>query len=252
MGPAQYDIGPSEYVAAFRSVKAGKNVFMFILAGTILLQLAGFILVDLAGVIDEVQAAPADVRPAATSQEIREQAEAHAVAAGRATQWQVILKWVFPATKFLAFASCVLAVLTVMFAVKLSLLGRLGGIAGFMSAFLWSLILLAAVTPWQQILNSALACGALYNLKELTTWARQVKASWGAANGDLLDWMLYYARFIAYPVITLLIWLLVMVKFARGYKDSSLAPVGTILEQRPSEPEKPREPAPPLEPDESQ
>jgi len=53
-------------------------------------------------------------------------------------------------------------------------------------------------------------------------------------------------------VVTLLIWLLVMAKFARGYKDSSLAPVGTILEQRPSEPEKPREPAPPLEPDESQ
>jgi len=252
MGPAQYDIGSSHCLAAFRSVRAGKNVFMFILAGMILLQLAGFVLVNFVGVIDEVEAAPIGPGLHATTQEVRQQAEARAQAAGRATQWQVMLRWVFPATRFLAFVMGVLAVLTLMFAVKLSLLGRLGGIPGFMSAFLWSLILLATVTPWQQLLNGALACGALYNLKELVTSAERVKASWGAADADLLDWIFYYARFIAYPVIALLIWLVVMTKFARGYKDSSLAPVGAILEQRPDEPERPGEPAPRLESDENQ
>ena len=239
MESTPYDTEDSSWPAAFRSVKAGKNVFMLIAAATILFQLVCFILIDFVGVIDAVEARGPGVDKQATTQEVRRDAEEVAEQAQSATVWQAMFHWFLPGTKFLGFVAVLLTVVTLMFAVKLALVGRLGGIAGFMSAFFWSLILLVVLTPWQQVLGGAVASGALYNLGELTRQVRLVNGSWGASDANLMDWTLYYARFIAYPVIALLVWALVMLKFARGFKQSSLAPVGTVLQTRLAEPASP-------------
>jgi len=232
MEPLQYDIGSSGYVAAFRSVKAAKNIFMALLALAILVQLGSFVLVQFVGVIDDIQAKPV---PAPQTQPASAPAGCTRLL-GSATFWQELLHWTMPAMKFVAMTAGLLAVLTLMFAVKLALLGRLGGIGGFMSAFFWSIILLVMVTPWQQILRGEFASGALCNLGELIRWAKNIRTTWGAEQPSLLDQILYYGRFIAYPVTALLVWLAVQIKFSGGYKDSILSPVGTIPEQRPPEP----------------
>lgn len=209
---------------------------MILVVLSILTQLCGFILVNFVGVIDD-QHTPLSIGPAETTTAPAETISQKQIAATySATFWELVLNWVFPTAKFIAMVSALLAVLTIMFAVKLSLVGRLGGIPGFMSAFFWSLILLAAVTPWQQIIDGEFATGALYNMGELTQEVSRIKASWGADDVSIFDRILFYARFIAYPVIALLIWVAVMSKFARGYKGSIMAPVGTIGEQRPDEP----------------
>ena len=239
MESTSYDSENASWPTAFRSVKAGKNVFMLIVAATIVLQLVCFILIDFVGTIDAIEASAPGTEKQATTQEVRREAEQFADQAQSATVWQAMFHWVLPGTKFLGFVAALLTVVTLMFAVKLALVGRLGGIAGFMSAFFWSLILLVLVAPWQQILSGAVASGALYNLGELTRQVRLVNESWGASDASLMDSMLYYARFIAYPVLALLVWALVMLKFARGFKQSSLAVLGTILQARLAEPGSP-------------
>ena len=232
MEPKGYPVASSACAEAFRSVKAGKNVFMWILLAMILIQLAAFILVEFAGVLDAMYSPQVAPARGATTQEIGAQAEAKAEATEPAAIWQTAMMWVLPTTTFIGLIVALLAVLTLMFAVKLAIVGRLGGIPGFMSAFYWSLILLAMVTPWQQILSGSVACGALFNLGELTREAKMVRPEWGAEDAGLTRWILYYTRFIGYPVLALIVQLLVMSKFSRGYRDSELAPVGTLLEER--------------------
>jgi len=143
-------------------------------------------------------------------------AEAHAPAKKtpptKAEKWHDVLRWSLPAAKFLAMVCGMLLALTLLFAVGLSLIGKLGGMAGMISGFFWSLILFVMVVPWQQVLvKSDLACGALYSLGDLLA-ARQTWATdphWRAQT-------LYYGRFVVYPGVALLIWLIVHVKFTCG------------------------------------
>ena len=135
------------------------------------------------------------------------------VAASRAEKWRSALGWALPAAKFVATVSGMLLALTILFAVGLSLVGRLGGTAGLMSAFFWSLVLFMMVVPWQQVLaKSTLACGALYNLGDLLAG----RARWAGPDATWQRSALFYGRFVAYPSVALLVWLIVHVKFVRG------------------------------------
>ncbi len=125
---------------------------------------------------------------------------------------KLVLKYGLPASRFAALVLGLMLVLMVMFAVKLSLVERVGGVAGFMSAFNWSLILLMMLIPWRPILDSSLSCGALFTFSELM----QADAALGQTP-VMLDQIFFYARFLGYPGLALLVCLIVQAKFSRGY-----------------------------------
>ncbi len=228
-------------VAAFRSVKAAKNLFMWLIAMAIVLQLGSFIAVQFFGVLDPLyakQAAPTPATQPATTQPTTQPAVASVDNSGDVlveTLREVLIPGL-EATKFFTFILCLLAVLTLMFAAKLSLVGSLGGMGGFMSAFFWSLILLAVLTPWESIVGGAFVPGATYTFSSMKDAMTSIRPQWGAGSVEMFDTIVFYGRFIAYPAVALLIWLIVMLKFAKGYKTSVLAPVGTIPTERPAEP----------------
>jgi len=210
-----------EYAIAFRSIRAAKNLAATLIILFILMQIGATIAVHFARVFDTLPAA------AAPSPRTLPAAEAGAEPADEPTTqaadseldfehiFSIALRYSLPGMRFAALVLGLLLVLMVMFAVKLSLVERIGGVAGFMSAFNWSLILLMMLVPWRQILSSSISCGALFNLSELT------RAD--SALGDtpeLLDQAFFYARFIAYPCVALLTCLLVQAKFARGYSTA--------------------------------
>ncbi len=219
MNISQTDLASSGCAEALRSLKAGKNIFMTVVLLVLLTHIGSFLAVQFGGVIDPP---PPKDQSVATTQPATQAAEANAEQETREAynraMYEETLRWALPACRFFAVVASLLAVLTFMFAVKLAIIGRLGGIANYMSAFLWSLILLAMVTPWQQVLGSSFASGVLFNLGELTSYVEKIKSSWGASTPGPLEVALYYARFIAYPVIALLVWLVVMVKFAAAYR----------------------------------
>ncbi len=141
--------------------------------------------------------------------------------------WQETMSWALYTTKLLAPLVAMLLLVSILLAVSVSLLGRLGGISGLVSAFFWAALLMALLMPWQRILNDDSVWGATYELGELIEGSRKVIAEWGAATPSTVDQSLYYARFAGLPGITLLIWLTVAVRFSSGCKGAAgLVPEG--------------------------
>jgi hypothetical protein len=240
MQQIQYDIRPAEFHDAMKSTRSARVTFWLLLGLAMMLQLAAFGLVEFGGVLEGDEAAlvkgtddktpttPAAKASSAPAKKPSSPAKPHASKTSttkpreagsqepqltKAEKWRIALRWSLPAAKFIAMVTALLLTLTILFAVGLSLVGRLGGMAGLMSAFFWSLILFVMVVPWQQVLvKRTLACGALFNLGELLTR----RAEWGGPEAPMGDTVLYYGRFVAYPGAGLLIWLIVHVKFVRA------------------------------------
>jgi hypothetical protein len=243
--------GKPEYAVAFRSIKSAKNFASMLIILALLLQIGGVVVVHFVRLLDEpvagepviqkAEAAQPAGKPTAkvVSKAVATAAEApdakvenkaavetaaKTPAAGTTKySWddldltapgisRLVLKYGLPASRFAVLVLGLMLVLMVMFAVKLSLVERVGGVAGFMSAFNWSLILLMMLIPWRPILGSSMSCGALFTFSEL------MKAD--AALGQtpvLLDQIIFYARFLGYPGFALLVCLIVQSKFSRGF-----------------------------------
>jgi len=219
----RHSSGRSEYAVAFRSIRASKNLAAAIVAICILLQIGVAAAVHFAKVLETAPTNAPAVEDNVDEPVAKTDAEATTrpadQAEGSAVIWREALHWGLPATRFAAMAVCLVLVLMVMFAVKLALIERVGGVAGFIAAFNWSAILLVMLVPWKPILGSAFSCGALFNLGELEA----ADAALGAAP-DLFQQAMFYGRFIAYPAVALFICLIVQVKFAKGYAVANFTP----------------------------
>ena len=204
-----------EYAIAFRSIRAAKNLAATLIILCILVQIGATAAVRFARVLDEPAAAASPASPA-TQPDVEGAAVATTQPAESdvyfASLYRSLLQYGLPGSRFAALVLCLLLVLMVMFAVKLSLVERVGGVAGFMGAFNWSLILLMMLIPWRPILDSSLSCGALFTLTELI----HAESALGETP-DQITQAVFYARFIAYPCLAMFTCLLVQAKFARGY-----------------------------------
>jgi len=129
--------------------------------------------------------------------------------------------WGLALTKLAALILSVLLVMTFMFASQVSLVGQLGATAGFLSAFCWSMFIVVLLVPWQQV-GSALACGATFNFGQWLEQARTVRANWGATEQDIGATVIYYLRFLLYPIVTLVIVMIAGSRFGAGYRPIRL------------------------------
>jgi hypothetical protein len=93
--------------------------------------------------------------------------------------------------------AAILYCLTVLLALKISLVGRLGGINHICRAFFLSLIMLLLLLPWQRIF-AGVVIGAIYTPCELVKWT-------SAGTGDMFDIILFYLRFCGFWLLILLL-----------------------------------------------
>lgn len=225
MGQFDYSYETSQYTSAMRSLRAARNLLAALVLLAILVQLAGFILVNFTGVLDAKFAGSSPQAATLPSEDAAQPADDTSADIARAALYEASLNWALPAAKFIAMVSAILLSLIILLAVKVSLLGRLTGMAKLISAFLWSLVLLMMVTPWQQVLSGSFASGALFNLGELLEYSRRINPAFGAKGVTTLDLAFFYARFAAYPALALLVWCVVFAKFARGCATSIALPM---------------------------
>ena len=102
--------------------------------------------------------------------------------------------------------------LTILLALKVSLVGRLGGINHICRAFFLSLIMLVLLLPWQKVFGGV-ALGAIYTPCELVKWC-------SAETGRIIDIVLCYLRFSGYWLLILL--LLIFSQFRSGRWSKSV------------------------------
>jgi len=100
--------------------------------------------------------------------------------------------------------------LTILLALKISLVGRLGGINHICRAFFLSLIMLFLLLPWQKAFGG-IALGAIYTPSELVEWC-------SAEAGSILGIVLRYLRFTGYWLVILLLLIFSQLRSGRWTK----------------------------------
>jgi hypothetical protein len=100
--------------------------------------------------------------------------------------------------------------LTMLFGLKVSMHGRLGGINHISRAFFLSLILLVLLLPWQTVFGN-MVTGAIFSPGELAQWCSK-----GAE--DIFDLVLYYLRFTGFGALIFLLLIFSQIRSIRWAK----------------------------------
>ncbi len=225
-----------EAVGVFR---CWKNLFFAVILVGLLLLGACFWIMDLGLISDESKGEQAVTVEAVTEQvvpvveetvdEVKQQVdEAAAKVAGDANapddqtkakkplklpfklrQGQVM--WAIRALDAVVIMAAVLYCLAILFTLKISMVGRLGGINHISRAFFWSLILLALIVPWQVVLGWGLF-GVTFEPSEL------VRRTAGYESDSVFVKALFWFRFVVVWAIALLCLILAQVRTSRWSK----------------------------------
>jgi hypothetical protein len=103
-----------------------------------------------------------------------------------------------------------LYLLTTLFSLKVSLIGRLGGINHISRAFFLSLVMLVLLLPWQRFFDSVVV-GAMYTPEELVEWCTT------ETNG-IFGIVIHYLRFTGYWLLVLLLLMFSQLRSSRWAK----------------------------------
>lgn len=117
------------------------------------------------------------------------------------------LVWLIRFANAVLILAATLYCLTILFSLKVSMLGRLGGINHITRAFFLSLLALILLLPWHRVFN-CVALGAMFTPGEIVKW-------YSARTGDLLNTILYYLRFCGFWLLILLLLVLAQIRSSR-------------------------------------
>jgi hypothetical protein len=120
------------------------------------------------------------------------------------------LSWVIRIVNAVLILTASLYCLSMLFSLKISMLGRLGGINHISRAFFLSLLMLILLLPWQRLFGGVVP-GAIFTPEELAKWS-------SAEPGDILDRIIYYLRFSGYWLLILLLLILSQIRSIRWGK----------------------------------
>lgn len=131
-----------------------------------------------------------------------------------------LVHWMVGLTGFVGLTMSIVLSFVLLLLVKIMLVGRLIGVARVTGAYIWSLVLVVLLFPWQAFLSGHdftgrefMLPGVLYTWDELVRFARFPNAPLGEA---VLKW----TKFVAFPVVTVILLLVVQVKSNRGLRQA--------------------------------
>lgn len=194
----------ADYADSLMSTRAAKNILVLILVVMLLAQLALFFLVRF-DVISLVPPATATTQPA--------------------VNWLQFLHYGIGITAFLGVTMSVVLCFVLLLIVNIMLVGRLLGAGRVTSAFIWSLVLLVLLFPWQSFLNNVGLTpdqatfkipGVLYTYFELIDPQLGAKFQSTPATIAILKW----SRFVVFPAIAIFILLIIQAKSTRGLRQA--------------------------------
>jgi hypothetical protein len=200
----------ADYADALMTSRRAKNALVLILILILLVQLALFFLVRYD--IVKTPTLPPDSAAVATTQPAPR-------------DWWTMMHYVIGLTAFLGVALSVVLSFVVMLILNIMLVGRLVGAGRLTSAYIWAVIAVVFLFPWQAFLNNVGLTpdqatfkipGVLYTWYELTDPEVGAKFPTDRAEVAVLKWF----RYVVAPVVAILILLVIQVKSNRGLKQA--------------------------------
>ena len=120
------------------------------------------------------------------------------------------VNWVIRFCNFVLILAGTLYCLTMLFSIKISLVGRLGGINHICRAFFLSLVMLVLLLPWQNYFSNIIV-GAIYTPDELVRWCTSERTS-------IFDITVHYLRFSGYWLLIVLLLIFSQLRSSRWAK----------------------------------
>ncbi|MFB0524399.1 MAG: hypothetical protein ACETVZ_02595 [Phycisphaerae bacterium] len=120
------------------------------------------------------------------------------------------VNWVIRFCNFVLILAAVLYCLTMLFSIKISLIGRLGGINHICRAFFLSLVMLVLLLPWQNFFK-CIVVGAIYTPDELVRWCT-------AESTGIFDAIVRYLRFTGLWALVVLLLVFSQLRSSRWTK----------------------------------
>jgi hypothetical protein len=130
-------------------------------------------------------------------------------------RWTDLLQYVINLTDFLGVAFTIVLSFVLLLIVNIMLIGRLIGVGRTTSAYIWCLLLLVLVFPWQAFLSVSTFKwpGVLYTWDELISSAK--------FQNELTPFaILKWARFVGWPALAVIIVLMIQIKSNRGLRQA--------------------------------
>jgi hypothetical protein len=195
---------------ALGTLRTARCVFLLFLILSLLIHAAAFSAVKWGNVLPapsaRTQPAPGTATQAAGAPAATQTADA----AVREAVVRSLLRIVLPVTEFVGQVSCALLAVCYLTSALVCLIGGLGGVRGSLAAFFWILVLLALLFPWARWLGGIQVPGIYVTEAELTRLP--------TGPMERLPEVLFYARFLGYPALALVIALLGNARYGRAIR----------------------------------
>jgi hypothetical protein len=209
----------ADYSDALITARRAKHVLVLLIFLMLLGQLALFFTAKYTNYIP-VQNPPAPLGGNTTTVPVDTTLIAPSPLPAQATQW---MEYLVGLTGFLGITLSIVLALVILLLAMIMLVGRLVGVSRVTSAFIWSIVLIVLLFPWQAFLaNSNFVSdfkipGVLYTWAELVKYAKiDVNGNNPGPYGRILHW----GRFVAFPLLTIIITLMIQVKSNRGLREA--------------------------------
>jgi hypothetical protein len=211
----------ADYADAMLVARRAKSGIVLLLLVCLLLQLGLFFTAR----YTEILLGPRGSTPPTPAGAAVENA-ANTVAAATTTQpatafaWPDLLHYLLGVSVFLGIALSVLLAFVLLLIVTIMLVGRLIGVGRVTSAYVWCLLLIVLMFPWQALFQDQTFTsrafiwpGVMYTWDELRAFAR-------FETGDLANAILKWARFVGFPVLAIVILMVIQVRSNRGLRQA--------------------------------
>ena len=196
----------ADYADALLTARRAKNLLVLIVLLMLLIQLAVFFVVKYTGI----------VYPLAGS--------APATAPTNAPAWHDVARYAVGASDFLGVAGTILVALVLYLITQIMVVGRLIGVSRVLGALILALVVLALIFPWQAFLRDQtftsrewMFPGVLYTWDELL---HRVTIGTRGQQNSINVLILHWARFVAWPLVSIILLLMVQVKSNRGMRQA--------------------------------
>lgn len=196
-------ITAADYADALTVARRAKNWLFLLLLLMLLAQVAVFFVARNSDFIVSKQ-----VEASATTQPVEQNTLAD------------VLQYLTGLIDFLGMAFVVILSLVLLLIVHIMLVGRLVGVARVTSGLVWCFVLGVLLFPWQSFLSNATFTSESFKIPGvLYTWNELVhRANAPSSSGP--EMLLFWARFVGFPVLAVIILLAVQAKSSRGLKQA--------------------------------
>jgi hypothetical protein len=193
----------NDYLVAMTSIRAAKTFFIVLVLVCLLFHMGAWTAVKYGGV--QAGATPA----------IGEDALAEAVPTAEEPSWDAksIIQAGLPLTEFLGRASALMLCAALVLAILIALTGRLP-VQGYVKGFFRALLVFALLLPWERLVGGGARIPGVFASYD------SLQLDWQVPGMPAVSPAAAVVRFIAYPLVVVIILLLANQQFRRSYREA--------------------------------